>query len=228
MIKKVIFALVIFSMQNFILAEVLQDKLDAKRASSKAPEEIKAIMASALKDLKDSGIESKGLKAGAEIPDFSVGEVKIKDIYKKQTTVVKFFRGSWCPYCMLELKEYKEIKSKFDQANCQLVILSPDTLMENKKTKDKLGLPFELYADKDNQIAKKFGIAFGLNEALIGVYKKFGIDLDKNQGNENKELPLPGTYVVNKEGKITYAFIDADYTKRANPSEVIAACQKLR
>lgn len=206
----------------------LQDKLDEKRNSSKAPEEIKSVMAKALKDLKDSGIEDKGLKSGALVPSFELEGQNISSYYTKAPVVIKFFRGSWCPYCMIELKEYKELINRFKQTGCELIVLSPDTKLENKKTKDKLNLPFELHSDKDNHIAKKFGIAFGLSQELQGIYTKFGINLQNNQGNSNNELPLPGTYVVNQRGKITYTFIDADYTKRADPLDVIEACQKLK
>lgn len=228
MLKKLYFISVLVFTSLNSGAQGLQDKLDEKKNSSKAPEEIKMIMNKALVDLKNSGIEKKALNLGTKIPDFQIADSSISSLYEKSSVVIKFFRGSWCPYCMIELKEYKELIKRFDQANCKLIILSPDTTLENKRTKDKLELPFDVFSDKDNMIAKKFGIAFGLNQELQELYKKFGIDLDKNQGNQNRELPLPGTYVVNKKGEITYAFIDADYTKRADPSDVIAACQKLK
>ena len=38
---------------------------------------------------------------------------------------------------------------------------------------------------------------------------------------------MPGTYVIDKDGTVSYAFVDADYTKRAEPDEVIAKLEEL-
>ncbi len=40
-------------------------------------------------------------------------------------------------------------------------------------------------------------------------------------------MPIPATYVVDEHGVITYAFLDTDYTKRAEPTEVIDEYLKL-
>ncbi|MEC4805623.1 MAG: hypothetical protein SAJ12_16625 [Jaaginema sp. PMC 1079.18] len=55
------------------------------------------------------------------------------------------------------------------------------------------------------------------------IYKSFGIDVAAHNGNEDFELPIPATYVVQPNGEIVYAFVDGDYTKRAEPSEVVDA-----
>jgi peroxiredoxin len=38
---------------------------------------------------------------------------------------------------------------------------------------------------------------------------------------------MPGTYVIDKAGTVQYAYANADYTKRAEPDEVIAKLQEL-
>ena len=41
-------------------------------------------------------------------------------------------------------------------------------------------------------------------------------------GDDSHELPLAATYIINEDGKIGYAFLDADYRKRAEPSDLTA------
>lgn len=225
--KILIFCISLFIPLSSSLAGPLQEKLDVKKSSSKAPPTVKKIMEESLKDLKNSGIEDKAVSKNMDLPKFMVGPKSISDIYKSGPVVVKFFRGSWCPYCMIELKEYKRLAQQFQRANCTLIVLSPDTEKENLRTQKRLELPFKIYSDKENMIAKKFGIAFKVSDELNEVYKKFGINLDKNQGSESHEIPMPGTYVASRKGKIKYAFIDADYTKRAEPEDVLRECRKL-
>lgn len=86
---------------------------------------------------------------------------------------------------------------------------------------EKLQLEFEILSDLNNDVARKFGIVFGLSEELKPLYEKFGVDLPKTQGNENFELPVPATYVVDSNGTIILAHIDIDYTRRLEPEEVL-------
>jgi len=75
--------------------------------------------------------------------------------------------------------------------------------------------------DINNEIAKMFGIAFSLEDEMKNIYKGFGIDLKGTHGNENYELPVPATYVVDKNGVILLAHVDVDYTTRMEPEEVL-------
>ena len=70
------------------------------------------------------------------------------------------------------------------------------------------------------------GIVVVVQDDVNEEYKGFGIDLEKNQGNKNHELPMPATFVIDQNRKIIYAFADADYTKRADLSEVLNALRK--
>lgn len=101
------------------------------------------------------------------------------------------------------------------------MFLTPDTKKEIKKFVMKNDIEFEIYQDVNNTIAKKFGLAFKLEADLLKVYKEFGIDLEKAQDNKLNELPLPGTYIIQKDGKINFAYIDADYKKRIYPKELL-------
>ncbi len=208
-----------------VLSAGLQEKLDSRRAGSKAPKEVRAIMERSTKELKESGIENKAIKQKMVVPDFALGNKSIKEILKNGKVVLKFYRGSWCPYCMIELKEYQSMYDKFEKSGCQLIAISPDTKLEIKKMKKNFDFTFPVYSDQNNAVAKKFGLAFKLSDDLQSVYKKFGIDLEKSHGNNNQELPLPGTYVIDKNGKVIYAFFDVDYTKRAEPKEVLSYCE---
>lgn len=90
------------------------------------------------------------------------------------------------------------------------------------------GIEFEILSDIGNKVARKYGLVFTLSEKLRPIYQQFGISIPEYNGDESYELPIPATYVVDTKGAIVYSFVDADYTKRAEPSEVIAAVKKLK
>ncbi|MFG1501488.1 peroxiredoxin-like family protein [Halobacteriovorax sp. XZX-3] len=201
----------------------LQDRLNERKekANKKRSVEVTKVMDEALKHLKDSGIVEESVKKGTKVPSFKIGGKDISEYYKDGNIIVSFYRGSWCPYCMIQLKEYQKYYEEIQNKGAKLIVLAPDTKKEIAKTKRNHKLNFPIYSDVDNKIAKKFGLAFKLEESLKAVYSKFGIDIEKNQGNDKFELPLPGTYIINKEGQIIYAFADADYTKRADPKDLL-------
>lgn len=66
-----------------------------------------------------------------------------------------------------------------------------------------------------------------MNDDLKRVYQSFGIDLAKSQGNQNWDLPVPATYVVDRKGVIRWAFVDVDYKLRAEPADILKALDKL-
>ncbi len=92
---------------------------------------------------------------------------------------------------------------------------------------EKLALEFEVLSDAGNKVARQFGLVFKLSDTMQEIYRNFGIDLPAVNGDQSFELPVPATYVVDKNGIITYAFIDADYTKRLDPEIIVEELQKL-
>ena len=66
----------------------------------------------------------------------------------------------------------------------------------------------------------------------MAIYKKlyleFGIDLEKSQGDAEWRLPVPATYVVAKDKRILWAFVEEDYRKRAEPEDILKALQEAQ
>ena len=211
----------------------LQERLDQKSkefAKNKDPKMIavRADFKKANDELEKSGIMEKATSVGVKIPDFKVGGRNISELYKEKPLVIKFYRGHWCPYCMVELQEYERLMPEITKRNGHIIGLVPDTKKHISKTKRKFNLTFPIFQDKDNGIAKKLGLAFKLDKKVLKHYKAFGINLNDSQGNKNGELPLPGTYVVDTSGIIKFAFYDANYVKRADPQEVLKVLWKLK
>lgn len=62
---------------------------------------------------------------------------------------------------------------------------------------------------------------FELPQVLRPIYEKLGIDIPGYNGDTTFTLAIPATYIIGQDGKITYHFIDADHTKRVEPSFII-------
>ena len=212
------------------LTQDLQNLQSQFRAN--VPEEAKAIMDRATKDLAQSDIIDRSLKQGSQVPNFTlpnaVGKsVELRELLKEGPVVISFYRGQWCPYCNLELRTLQQFLPDIQALGATLVAISPQTPDNSLSTVEKHELTFEVLSDVGNQVAREFGLVFTLAEELRPLYEGFGIDLPTHNGDDSFELPIPATYVIASDGSIVHAFVDPDYTKRLDPEEIVAALKTL-
>lgn len=206
----------------------LTEELNKYRNKFRAtkPAEIKAVMAKATEDLVKSGIIAGSLKKGDRIPDFTlpnaVGEnIALRSLLERGLVVLSFYRGGWCPYCNLELRALQVALPEIEKLGANLVAISPQTPDNSLSTTEKNELSFQVLSDVGNQVARQFGLVFTLPEQLRPIYQEFGINVTAHNGDESFELPIAATYIVDRNGIVIHAFVDADYTKRLDPEEII-------
>ena len=211
----------------------LKDELDKLRAASaeKFPRETLAVMQGATKDLIASGIAEQSANQGSAAPDFSLpnahGEpVASEALWRDSPAVVSFYRGGWCPYCNVELKALQDRLPEIEALGARLVAITPETPDNALSTQEKNEIAFDVLSDDGNRVASAFGLTFRLPDAVNDIYKGFGIDLEDSNGQASQTLPVPATFVIDKGGKVLRAFVDADYTQRLEPDEVIAALKE--
>jgi peroxiredoxin len=204
-----------------------------QRMSGKIPEDVQHLFMWKTVELTKTGIEKKALHSGAHIPSFSLPNpfgkvISSKNLLERSPLVISFYRGSWCPYCNIELHAIGQALPQIHEAGGQLVAISPEMPDKSLSSIEKHALKFEVLSDVGNKVAKQFGAVYVLDEELRPVYKELGFHLPDYNGDESFELPLPTTYVVNQEGRIIYSFVNADYTKRAEPEEIIDALKSIK
>ena len=126
------------------------------------------------------------------------------------------------------MHDYQKILNKIHEAGAELVAVSPTTPDNSLSMAQKNALKFEVLSDIGNETAKKYGIVYKLPESIRRYYQKGGmIDLTKFNGDDSLELPLAVTYIVDRDGIIRYAFLSADYRKRAETSVVLKEVQRI-
>jgi peroxiredoxin len=194
--------------------------------------EIRDAMVRADMELAASGITQRALKAGDQAPDFRLpdargGYVHLKDLLAAGPVVLSFYRGGWCPYCNLELRALQKVLPEITRRSAKLVAVSPQTPDESLSTVEKNELAFSVLSDVGSATAKSFGIAYDLAEELRPIYARSGHALPQKNGDESWVLPIPATYVIDRDGTITLAFVDVDYRNRLEPAEILAALQSL-
>ena len=106
--------------------------------------------------------------------------------------------------------------------------VSPQLVSLNRDTVRDLKLDYEILSDPGNAVAAKFGLRFTLPERLRKIYRAFGIDTEKSNGDDSWSLPMPGRYLIGRDKAIAAADVDPDYTVRTEPEETLAALEALK
>lgn len=206
----------------------LKSKLEAKKANFELNADVnkKRAYKEGLEAVANSGITSSAKQVGQKAPNFTLNNalgkpVTLNDYLKKGKVVLTWYRGGWCPYCNLTLNQLQEELPNFNANGANLIALTPELPDKSISTTEKHDLKYEVLTDIGNKIADEYGIVFKLTDEVAGMYNE-SFNLNDYNGDTSNMLPLAATYIIDESGEIIYAFLDADYRNRAEPSELTA------
>jgi len=102
--------------------------------------------------------------------------------------------------------------------------MTPDASLS---AKEKFELEFAVLSDVGMLYGRELGLVHPLSDDVKALYDSWGFDTDVVNDGHGSELPLPATFVVGTDGVIRWRFVHPDYTKRAEPADVVAALRDL-
>ena len=204
-----------------------------KQMAEHAPAGVAATLRAELRKLAESGIAQRALQVGAKAPDFSLPETQgsmlsLSSLIAKGAVIVTFYRGGWCPFCDLQLRAYQSVLPEIIRLGGQLVAISPQTADYSLSSVEKKQLTFPVLSDVHNRVARQYGLVFELSDVLKELQKGFGNPIPKFNGDDSWELPMPGTFVLDRGGVVRLAHVDPDYTRRLEPAVMLDALRKVK
>jgi len=217
-------------MTDDVSATSLADRIGAftTAMAKNAPPEVIAALGTEMRKLAESGIAKGALGVGAKAPDFSLPDprgvaVTLSTLMQKGPVVVTFYRGGWCPFCDLQLRAYQRVLPAIRERGAELVALSPQTPDYALSDVEKKELAFPVLTDARNRVAREYGLVFELSDVLKRLQEGFGNPIPKFNGDDSWQLPMPGTFVVDRSGVVRLAHVDPDYTRRLEPAAILDA-----
>lgn len=241
--KRLIWVGLLFGLNGAVLADSLPsiqqqvDQFNQQRSKDtsgpKLSEQDMALMQKAAADIAAS-LPEPGLKPGSKAPDFTLGDaygkqVNLYDKLKKGPVILAFYRGAWCPFCNIELHALQQSLPAFDKYHAQLIAVSPQTPDKSLEQLKKDQYPFAVLSDVNDTVSKAYRLYYEVPKELNEFYKaKFKLDIEAYNGKGRLGLPVPGTFVIDQQGKIVAAFADHDYQKRMEPADIVAALKAIK
>ena len=127
----------------------------------------------------------------------------------------------------MELEALSAAAQQFADANATLVLISPQLPEHNAAIAEEKGLNVDILSDPGNEVAARYGLKYQMPADLIAIYQQFGLDIPKHNGDGSWTLPIPTSLIIDTEGVVRHADINADYTVRPEPQETLAALKSL-
>ena len=212
----------------------LQEQLKAKYEEIKknAPNEV-AIFDADTESFISSGDAPQGLQVGDQLASFELPNqlgqtISLDELQGDSNIVISFYRGGWCPYCNIELCVLQQALPEFKSHGARLIAISPQLPDESMSTAEKNELSFPVLSDAGNKVAREFGLVFTLSERLRPLYESFNIDLPATNGDKSFELPIPATFIIDSDGVVKGAFVNADYKQRMDLSDIINVLKEIK
>ena len=190
------------------------------------PAEIQAIHVRAIEELMQSGAASRALQVGSSIQPFELlnqdgKPIRSAELLQQGPLIICFIRGRWCPFCVGQMEAMNAIVPELQERRASLVAISPQTVHQSYLMADQHKLRFPLLSDSGNEIAKQFGLVYRVPDYQQEIYKRVFVNLPFVNGNDGWGLPIPATYILDRDHKVLYASVNPDYTERPEPAAIV-------
>ena len=133
------------------------------------------------------------LKINSKAPSFTSQSTSKKNYSLKDSigkyVVLYFYPKDDTPGCTTETNDFNKLLSSFKKLNCEIYGISKDNLASHYKFKDKYKIKFDLLADEELKLLKKY---------KVWGKKKF-------MGREFMGT-VRSTYLIDKNGKVLKAW----------------------
>jgi peroxiredoxin len=184
------------------------------------------VHARVIAELRARGLAERALAVGEKAPAFTLPDhngtlVSSADLLNTGRLVVCFFRGRWDPFCCGQMEAMNQIVPAIQEGGASLVAVSPQTVKQSFFMADQHRLRFPLLIDAGNAVARQFRLVYRVPEEQQAIYRRAFINLPFANGDESWELPIPATYILDRDSTILYRSANEDYTERPEPSEIL-------
>jgi peroxiredoxin len=211
---------------NRSLREILAERRQA--IDNYVPADVQAVHLRTVALLKTQGLAASALSAGDESPAFELRDhngslVLSTNFLAKGRLVLSFIRGRWCPFCVAQTEAMSSIAEQIIAAGASIIAVSPQTEKQSFFMHDQHKLKFPLLVDVQNLLARRFGLVYRVPEEQQALYSRTFVNLPFVNGDPSWGLPIPATFVIERDGTILFASANEDYTERPEPAEILMA-----
>ncbi|MEP0846825.1 MAG: peroxiredoxin [Phycisphaerae bacterium] len=148
----------------------------------------------------------------AEAPDFTLLDqdgqpVTLSALYGGGPVLLVFYRGSWCPFCVSELRGLSRSYDELQTAGVRVVAVSVDPPQHSQQAVERLGLRFPILSDSERSVIHKYGV------------------VHRGGGPGGEDIAIPAHFLIDRHGRIVWRRIAGRIQDRPDPREIVRIAQ---
>jgi peroxiredoxin len=179
--------------------------------------------------LVETADRARFVKPGDRVAPFALEEVggarlTLETLVADGPAVLIFFRFAGCPACNIALPFYqRQLQPALRELGATLVAVSPQVPERLLDIKARHGLEFLVATDRDNALARTFGVLYTFDEASQKLSLSKGPGIGEMTGTGTWELPMPTVVVIGRDHVVRFADVSPDWLVRTEASDIIGA-----
>ena len=172
------------------------------------------------------------LKVGSDVPEVSIKDklgqkIELTALIGAQPTILIFYRGAWCGYCIKHLAELNDTKQEIETLGYQIFGITIDQSSKLEISNEKSESLIDVYSDATLDATKAFGLDWQVGEETFNKYKKeYNLDLEEWSGEDHHKLPVPAVYII-KDGKVLFQYVNPQHNTRLKAETLLAILKTL-
>jgi peroxiredoxin len=193
-----------------------------------------ATISPAAQQVRKVDVSKLGPRVGTTVPDFSLpdqhGKTRtLQSVMGPKGAMIVFYRSAdWCPYCKTQLLDLQAQYATLQKDGLGLVGISYDSQEILAAFSQQHGITFPLLSDVGSATITRYGIlntvaleGLGPNGSDPDVIAQVKLYVSANGATERvRGIPFPGTFIVDRGGRVKARFFEDSYTVRNTVSSI--------
>ena len=171
----------------------------------------------------DLGVANGHQVGPVQITGYEGNAVALSDLWQEQPLMVIFYRGGWCPFCNMQIKELSDHYAEFEAAGVLPVLISVDKPDAASLTTQTYDIPFPVLSDQTLVAHNEFNVVNKLSDEQKQRAAGRGLDFAEWAGNDHGVIGVASSFLVDTKGVVQWSTVLKDFTKRPTKDQLIAA-----
>lgn len=169
----------------------------------------------------------KGLEVGTHIEsrtikDMTGADYVLSDAWQSKPALIVFYRGGWCPYCNMQVRELSVYYAKLQSAGVQPILISVDEPDAAALLGAQYEIPFPVLSDPDLMVHQQFNVVLTLDEETVDIYKnQYDIDLSAWSGRDHHSFAVASAFIIDTDGVVKASHAPEDYSQRPSIDQLL-------
>jgi peroxiredoxin len=161
-------------------------------------------------------VRTPAASAGSKAPDFCAtdaqGNAFRLSALRGSKVLLKFYQGTWCPYCVTELRDWNRLAPELRDLDMRIVAISHDSVEELRRFQEKNRLDITMIADPKLDVIRRYNLQ--------------NMNFSPKRG-PFREMAVPASILIDPGGRVRWFEQAKDFRIRRMPQAVLATIRSV-